>query len=108
MSSAFELERKLELLTDEVHDIFHAARLNIEALGVQMTHKNTPTNLQSVLENCRASLTDLEGLLQERGTLRLNYLITEQIKEEEAKVRRERLSDYEEKILDQRRLISDK
>lgn len=35
-------------------------------------------------------------------------MITEQIKQEEAKVRRERLVEYEEKIYDQRRLISDK
>lgn len=38
----------------------------------------------------------------------MEYLITEQIKEEEAKVRRERLVEYEDKIYDQRRLIADK
>ena len=83
------------MLTDEVKDIFHATRINIEALGVQMHHKNTPKELKIILENCGSSLKELETLLEERSTLRLNYLITEQIKEEEAKVRRERLNDYE-------------
>lgn len=38
----------------------------------------------------------------------MGYLITKQIQEEEERVRRERLADYEEKIYDQRRIISDK
>jgi hypothetical protein len=38
----------------------------------------------------------------------MGYLITRQIQEEEERVRRERLADYEEKIYDQRRIISDK
>ena len=64
--------------------------------------------MATTLNNCSSNLNELQKLLDERSTLRLNYLITEQIKEEEAKVRRERLAEYEEKILDQRRLISDK
>ena len=56
MTSAFELERKLELLTDEVKDIFHATRLNIDALSVQMEHKNTPRELRSVLDHCNSNL----------------------------------------------------
>lgn len=73
-----------------------------------MVHKNTPKELNGILNTCSTNLTELKKLLEERSSLRLNYLITEQIKEEEAKVRRERLAEYEEKILDQRRLISDK
>jgi hypothetical protein len=38
----------------------------------------------------------------------MGFLITRQIQEEEERVRRERLVDYEEKIFDQRRIISDK
>ncbi len=38
----------------------------------------------------------------------MGFLITKQIQEEEERVRRERLVDYEEKIFDQRRIISDK
>lgn len=30
------------MLQDEVKDIFHATSINIEALGVQIKHKNTP------------------------------------------------------------------
>ena len=56
MSSAFELERKLELLTDEVKDIFHATSINIDALAVQMLHKNTPSELRASLASCSASL----------------------------------------------------
>jgi predicted HicB family RNase H-like nuclease len=94
MTSAQELERKLEILLDEVKDIFHATSINIEALGVQMKHKSTPKELNNILDNCNANLNELKKLLEDRYTLRLNYLITEQIKEEEAKVRRERLSEY--------------
>ena len=38
----------------------------------------------------------------------MNYLITRQIQEEEGRVRRERLVEYEEKIYDQKRIITDK
>ena len=38
----------------------------------------------------------------------MSYLITRQIQEEEARVRRERLVEYEEKIYDQKRIITDK
>ena len=56
MSSSFELERKLELLTDEVKDIFHATSINIDALAVQMEHKNTPNELKATLTSCGTSL----------------------------------------------------
>lgn len=58
--------------------------------------------------HCRKEFGNIQRLFEERGNLRLECLITEQIKEEQAKVRRERLVQYEEKIYDQRRLISDK
>lgn len=35
-------------------------------------------------------------------------MITRQIQEEEERVRRERLTEYEEKIYDQKRIITDK
>lgn len=82
MSSALELEKKLQILLDEVKDIFHATSINIEALGVQMQHKNTPKELTNILNSCTLNLNELKKLLEERSTLRLNYLITEQIKEE--------------------------
>lgn len=63
MASALELEKKLELLLDEVKDMFHAISINIEALGVQMSHKNTPKEVSGILTNCRTNLNELQKLL---------------------------------------------
>ena len=37
------------MLTDEVHDIFHAVSLNIEALNLQISHKNIPKEMEDVV-----------------------------------------------------------
>lgn len=36
MSSIGEMEKRVEGLTDEINDIFHATALNLSALGVQL------------------------------------------------------------------------
>jgi hypothetical protein len=98
----------VEGLTDEINDIFHATALNLSALAVQLEPYADSRLLQGTLSQCQSQFQSVGELFKERANLRLQFLITEQIKEEEAKVRRERLSEYEEKIYDQRRLISDK
>lgn len=40
MKSILELEKKVEGLTDEIGDIFHATTLNLEALSVQLQSYN--------------------------------------------------------------------
>lgn len=42
----------------------------------------------SKVNHCKKEFDTIKNLFEERGKLRLEYLITEQIKEEEAKVRR--------------------
>ena len=46
--------------------------------------------------------------MDQRAPLFMNYLIIKQIQDEESRVRRERLVEYEEKIYDQKRIIGDK
>jgi hypothetical protein len=108
MRSIGELEKRVEALSDEITDIFHATALNLSALGVQLEPFADSTLLQGALAQCQAEFGTVQDLFHERANLRLQFLITQQIKQEEAKVRRERLVEYEEKIYDQRRLISDK
>lgn len=94
MRSIGELEKRVEALTDEINDIFHATALNLSALGVQLEPFADSTLLQGALAQCQTEFETVKDLFQQRGNLRLQFLITEQIKQEEAKVRRERLVEY--------------
>lgn len=94
MRSIGELEKRVEGLTDEINDIFHATALNLSALGVQLEPFGESRLLRGALAQCQAEFATVQDLFRERASLRLQFLITEQIKQEEAKVRRERLAEY--------------
>ena len=106
MKNIIELERKTSELTEDIKDILHAADINFQALIVEAEPLHSA--LPSEFTYLNSLLKSLQTLLEQRPHLHMGYLITRQIQEEEERVRRERLADYEEKIYDQRRIISDK
>lgn len=93
-------------LHDDIKDVLHATSINMQALIVEA--KDYDSTLQQEFEYLQDMLHNLQNILEQRPALHMNFLITKQIQEEEEKVRRERLMEYEEKIYDQRRIISDK
>ena len=106
MKNIIELERKTAELTEDINDVLHAANINFQALIVEA--KQLHSTLPNEFSYLHSLLVSMQKLMGERSQLHMGYLITKQIQEEEERVRRERLSDYEEKIYDQRRIISDK
>lgn len=52
MKSIAELEQKVENLTDEIQDIFHATTLNLEALSVQLQPYHESNLIQASLAQC--------------------------------------------------------
>lgn len=64
-------------------------------MAVQLQPFADSALVQGTLAQCQKDFEYVQDLFKQRGNLRLEYLITEQIKEEEAKVRRERLIEYE-------------
>lgn len=53
MTSIGELEKRVELLSDEISDIFHATSLNLEALAVQLQPYSDSKIVQGTLGQCQ-------------------------------------------------------
>ena len=91
----------------DVHDLLHATTINLDTIKVQTASLPDQTILPDI-DYFKGLIRDAQEVLKERPEQHLDYLITKQIQEEEENVRRERLTDYEEKIYDQRRIVADK
>ncbi len=86
--------------------MLHAAQINLQATMGESGQ--VQPCLPSEFAYLHSLLLALQRLIEERPQLQMGFLITRVIQEEEGRVRRERLADYEDKIYDQRRIISDK
>ena len=99
-------QRTNELMSD-IQDLLHATTINLETIKVQAASLPDQTIIPDI-DYFKYLVRDAQEILRDRPEHHLNYLITKQIQEEEENIRRERLTDYEEKIYDQRRIVSDK
>lgn len=87
MNKIIELQRKSGELTSDLEDILHAASLNLQALLTEVSHPSINC-LQEEFTYLSSLLVMVQKFVSDRAPIFLNYLITKQIQEEEARVRR--------------------